>query len=75
VATRQMLRICADVIDVFARRIVGWRASRTAGAKQSQLARIYRDASVQKTHFVEQRSRTAVNAARLHFGLAPLTPF
>ncbi|SES47422.1 HTH-like domain-containing protein [Rhizobium sp. NFR03] len=27
VATRQMLRICADVIDLFARRIVGWRAS------------------------------------------------
>jgi transposase InsO family protein len=27
-----MLRICADVIDVFARRIVGWRASRTAHA-------------------------------------------
>lgn len=29
---RQMLRICADVIDVFARRIVGWRASRMAHA-------------------------------------------
>jgi putative transposase len=27
VATRQMLRICADVIDAFARRIVGWRLS------------------------------------------------
>ena len=32
VASRQMLRICADVIDAFARRIVGWRASRTAHA-------------------------------------------
>lgn len=32
VTTRQMLRICADVIDVFARRIFGWRASRTAHA-------------------------------------------
>jgi transposase InsO family protein len=32
VATRQMLRICADVIDAFARRIVGWRASRKAHA-------------------------------------------
>ena len=32
VATRQMLRICADVIDAYARRIVGWRVSRTAHA-------------------------------------------
>jgi transposase InsO family protein len=33
VATRQMLRICSDVIDVYeARRIVGWRVSRTAHA-------------------------------------------
>ncbi len=32
VASRQMLRICADVIDAYARRIVGWRVSRTAHA-------------------------------------------
>lgn len=32
VATRQMLRLCADVIDAYARRIVGWRVSRTAHA-------------------------------------------
>lgn len=32
VAARQTLRICADVIHAFARRIVGWRASRTAHA-------------------------------------------
>ncbi|MBB3771607.1 transposase InsO family protein [Angulomicrobium tetraedrale] len=31
-ASRQMLRICADVIDAYARRIVGWRVSRTAHA-------------------------------------------
>lgn len=29
---RQVLRFCADSIDVFARRFVGWRASRTAHA-------------------------------------------
>ncbi|GLK82308.1 hypothetical protein GCM10017653_03770 [Ancylobacter defluvii] len=32
VATRQMLCIYADVIDAYARRIVGWRVSRTAHA-------------------------------------------
>ena len=32
VAARQTLRVCADVIDTFARRIVGWRVSRTAHA-------------------------------------------
>jgi 3-hydroxy-9,10-secoandrosta-1,3,5(10)-triene-9,17-dione monooxygenase len=50
-------------------------AGTSIGAKDSPLARIYRDASVQKTHFVQQHSRTAVNAARLHFGLSQLTPF
>ncbi len=55
--------------------IIFTTAGTSIGAKQSMLARIYRDAAVQKTHFVMQRSRTAVNASRLHFGLAPLTPF
>lgn len=32
VASRQVLRICAEVIDVYARYIVGWRVSRTAHA-------------------------------------------
>jgi 3-hydroxy-9,10-secoandrosta-1,3,5(10)-triene-9,17-dione monooxygenase len=55
--------------------IIFTTAGTSIGTKESALARIYRDAAVQKTHFVQQRSRTAVNAARLHFGLAPLTPF
>lgn len=55
--------------------IIFTTAGTSIGAKDSMLARIYRDASVQKTHFVQQRSRSAVNAARLHFGMAPLTPF
>jgi 3-hydroxy-9,10-secoandrosta-1,3,5(10)-triene-9,17-dione monooxygenase len=50
-------------------------AGTSIGSQDSTLARTYRDAAVQKTHFVLQRSRTAVNAARLHFGLPPLTPF
>lgn len=50
-------------------------AGTTAGAVDSMLARYYRDAAVQKTHFVQQVSRTAVNAARLHFGLPALLPF
>lgn len=40
VATRQMLRICADVIDAFARRIVGWRVSRTAHGGRTSDGRI-----------------------------------
>ena len=55
--------------------IIFTTAGTSIGTKGSTLARIYRDASVQKTHFVQQRSRTAVNAARLHFGMPPLTPF
>jgi len=55
--------------------IIFTTAGTSIGAKDSMLARLYRDASVQKTHFVQQRSRTAVNAARLHFGLSQLTPF
>jgi 3-hydroxy-9,10-secoandrosta-1,3,5(10)-triene-9,17-dione monooxygenase len=50
-------------------------AGTSIGAADSMLARYYRDAAVQKTHFVQQASRTAVNAARLHFGLPALTPF
>ncbi len=50
-------------------------AGTSVGAADSMLARYYRDAAVQKTHFVQQASRTAVNAARLHFGLSALTPF
>lgn len=50
-------------------------AGTSIGASGSMLARCYRDAAVQKTHFVQQASRTAVNAARLHFGLSALTPF
>ncbi|WP_246735841.1 acyl-CoA dehydrogenase family protein [Agrobacterium sp. a22-2] len=69
-AAQEACRLAWDALE-----IIFTTAGTSAGAKQSQLARIYRDASVQKTHFVEQRSRTAVNAARLHFGLAPLTPF
>jgi len=50
-------------------------AGTSVGAADSMLARYYRDAAVQKTHFVQQASRTAVNAARLHFGLPALSPF
>lgn len=50
-------------------------AGTSVGASDSMLARYYRDAAVQKTHFVQQASRTAVNAARLHFGLPAQTPF
>jgi 3-hydroxy-9,10-secoandrosta-1,3,5(10)-triene-9,17-dione monooxygenase len=55
--------------------IIFTTAGTSVGARDSMLARIYRDASVQKTHFVQQHSRTRVNAARLHFGLPQLTPF
>ncbi|WP_234894744.1 acyl-CoA dehydrogenase family protein [Agrobacterium vitis] len=69
-AAQEACRLAWDGLE-----IIFTTAGTSTGAKQSMLARIYRDAAVQKTHFVQQRSRTAVNAARLHFGLAPLSPF
>ena len=70
VAAQEACRMAWDALE-----IIFTTAGTSIGATDSMLARIYRDASVQKTHFVQQRSRTAVNAARLHFGLSPLTPF
>ncbi|EIZ78339.1 oxidoreductase [Novosphingobium sp. Rr 2-17] len=67
---QEACRLAWDALE-----IIFTTAGTSIGAKDSMLARLYRDASVQKTHFVQQRSRTAVNAARLHFGLSPLTPF
>jgi 3-hydroxy-9,10-secoandrosta-1,3,5(10)-triene-9,17-dione monooxygenase len=69
-AAQQACRLAWEALE-----IIFTTAGTSIGAKDSMLARLYRDASVQKTHFVQQRSRTAVNAARLHFGLPPLTPF
>ncbi|NKJ44790.1 acyl-CoA dehydrogenase family protein [Novosphingobium sp. SG720] len=70
VMAQEACRLAWDALE-----IIFTTAGTSIGAKDSMLARIYRDASVQKTHFVQQRSRTAVNAARLHFGLPALTPF
>jgi 3-hydroxy-9,10-secoandrosta-1,3,5(10)-triene-9,17-dione monooxygenase len=67
---QQACRLAWDALE-----IIFTTAGTSIGAKDSMLARLYRDASVQKTHFVMQHSRTAVNAARLHFGLPALTPF
>lgn len=70
VAAQEACRLAWDALE-----IIFTTAGTSIGAKDSMLARLYRDASVQKTHFVQQKSRTAVNAARLHFGMSPLTPF
>jgi 3-hydroxy-9,10-secoandrosta-1,3,5(10)-triene-9,17-dione monooxygenase len=69
-AAQEACRLAWDALE-----IIFTTAGTSIGAKDSPLARIYRDASVQKTHFVQQHSRTTVNAARLHFGLPQLTPF
>lgn len=69
-AAQEACKMAWDALE-----IIFTTAGTSIGAKDSMLARLYRDASVQKTHFVQQRSRTTVNAARLHFGLSPLTPF
>jgi 3-hydroxy-9,10-secoandrosta-1,3,5(10)-triene-9,17-dione monooxygenase len=69
-AAQEACKMAWDALE-----IIFTTAGTSIGQRDSMLARIYRDASVQKTHFVQQRSRTAVNAARLHFGLSPLTPF
>ena len=69
-AAQEACKMAWDALE-----IIFTTAGTSIGARDSMLARTYRDASVQKTHFVQQRSRTTVNAARLHFGLSPLTPF
>jgi len=69
-AAQEACRLAWDALE-----IIFTTTGTSIGAKDSPLARIYRDASVQKTHFVQQHSRTTVNAARLHFGLPQLTPF
>jgi 3-hydroxy-9,10-secoandrosta-1,3,5(10)-triene-9,17-dione monooxygenase len=70
VCGQEACRLAWDALE-----IIFSTAGTSIGGRDSMLARIYRDAAVQKTHFVQQRSRTSVNAARLHFGLPPLTPF
>ncbi|MDI4655315.1 acyl-CoA dehydrogenase family protein [Xanthobacter autotrophicus] len=69
-AGQEACRLAWDALE-----IIFTTAGTSIGTRDSMLARIYRDAGVQKTHFVQQHSRTTVNAARLHFGLSPLTPF
>ena len=67
---QQACRMAWDAME-----IIFNTAGTSIGTADSMLARLYRDVGVQKTHFVMQHSRTAVNAARLHFGLPSLTPF
>jgi 3-hydroxy-9,10-secoandrosta-1,3,5(10)-triene-9,17-dione monooxygenase len=49
-------------------------AGTSSGRQDSKLARHFRDLAVLRTHGTMRYMRTAPNAARLHFGMAPLSP-
>jgi len=49
-------------------------AGTSSGRRDSKLARHFRDLAVLRTHGTMRYMRTATNAARLHFGMPPLSP-
>jgi len=49
-------------------------AGTSSGQRDSMLARHFRDLAVLRTHGTMRYLRTAPNRARLHFGMAPLSP-
>jgi len=76
-AARRMQRAQQECIEL------AWRAvdlmfrsgGTSSAAKSAMLGRYFRNLAVLRTHLLLQPDQTSVNAARLHFGLPPLTPY
>ena len=65
---QQCVRLCWEAVDLM------FRTSGTSGAaKTAPLGRYFRNLAVIRTHITTQRDHTAVNSARLHFGLPALS--
>jgi 3-hydroxy-9,10-secoandrosta-1,3,5(10)-triene-9,17-dione monooxygenase len=65
---QQCVRLCWDAVDLMLR-----TSGTSAATKTAPLGRYFRNLAVIRTHITMQRDHTAANAARLHFGLSPLS--
>jgi 3-hydroxy-9,10-secoandrosta-1,3,5(10)-triene-9,17-dione monooxygenase len=67
---QQATRLAAEAVD-----LMFTTAGTQGGQADSMIGRFFRDMAMQRTHFTQQIDRTAANFGRIHFGLAPLSPF
>jgi len=65
---QQCVRLCWEAVDLMFR-----TSGTSAAAKTAPLGRYFRNLAVIRTHITTQRDHTAVNSARLHFGLPALS--
>ena len=65
---QQCVRLCWEAVDLMFR-----TSGTSAAAKTAPLGRYFRSLAVIRTHITTQRDHTAVNSARLHFGLPALS--
>ena len=65
---QQCVRLCWEAVDLMFR-----TSGTSAAAKTAMLGRYFRNLAVIRTHITTQWNHTAVNSARLHFGLPALS--
>jgi len=65
---QQCVRLCWEAVDLMFR-----TSGTSAAAKTAPLGRYFRNLAVIRTHITTQGDHTAVNSARLHFGLPALS--
>jgi 3-hydroxy-9,10-secoandrosta-1,3,5(10)-triene-9,17-dione monooxygenase len=65
---QQCVRLCWEAVDLMFR-----TSGTSAAAKTAPLGRYFRNLAVIRTHITMQHDHTAGNAARLHFGVPPLS--
>jgi 3-hydroxy-9,10-secoandrosta-1,3,5(10)-triene-9,17-dione monooxygenase len=65
---QQCVRLCFEAADLMLR-----TSGTSSASKTAPLGRYFRNLAVIRTHITMQHDHTAANAARLRFGLAPLS--
>jgi 3-hydroxy-9,10-secoandrosta-1,3,5(10)-triene-9,17-dione monooxygenase len=65
---QRCVHLCWEAVDLMFR-----TSGTSAAAKAAPLGRYFRNLAVIRTHITTQRDHTAVNSARLHFGLPALS--
>ena len=65
---QQCVRLCWEAVDLMFR-----TSGTSAAASTAPLGRYFRNLAVIRTHVTTQSNHTAVNSARLHFGLPALS--
>lgn len=68
-AAQQCVELAWQAVDLMFR-----TAGSSSATRQAPLGRYFRGLAVLRTHIGLQTEHTSVNAARLHFGLPPLSP-